>query len=261
MRQITDIKELRRIQIDILDNVAEFCDSHNIKYSLSSGTLLGAIRHKGYIPWDDDVDLYMHRNEYNRFVKSYKDESGRYELKCQGTKKYLYTYAKICDSQTILAEDEVDGFELGVNIDIFPIDYITDNINKRKKLWWWKKKLYRIRRAKIQNTNFLDSKLNYLGYRYVPIPLWAVDKLIHHFFQDNKPSKTMCNLTESGGRYDGCFSNECLEETPITVEFEGKLYKAMAKWDEYLTATYNDYMTLPPEDQRVVHHFIAYYKD
>lgn len=261
MRQITDITELRKIQIDILDNVVGFCDNHGIRYSLSSGTLLGAIRHKGYIPWDDDVDLYMHRNDYNRFIKEYDDPNKRYELKCQGSKKYLYTYAKICDNQTLLMEDEVAGFELGVNIDIFPVDYVSDDINKRKRLWWWKKKLYRIRRAKLQNTNFLDSKINYLGYRYFPLPLWAIDKLIHHLFQDNTPTNTMCNLTESGGRFDGCFSRECLENDYVLVEFEGKKYKAMAGWKEYLIATYNDYMKLPPENERVIHHFVAYHLD
>ena len=261
MRQIVDKNELRKIQIDILDNVAEYCDNNNIIYSLSSGTLLGAIRHKGYIPWDDDIDLYMHRNDYNRFINKYCDSNNRYELKCQGSKKYLYTYAKVCDKHTLLIEDEVKGFELGVNIDIFPVDYVNDDIDKRKKLWWWKKKLYRIRRAKLQDTNFLDSRINYLCYRYVPVPLCVIDKIIHCLFQDNKPTNTMCNLTESGGRYDGCFSRECIEGTPVQVEFEGKIYNAMSGWEEYLKATYGDYLQLPPEDQRVTHHFLAYYLD
>ncbi len=259
MRQITDNKELRKIQIDILDNVADFCDNNGIQYFLSSGTLLGAVRHKGYIPWDDDIDLYMHRDEYNKFIKIYNDPQGHYELKSQGSPKYLYTYAKVCDTRTLLKEDEVKGFELGVNIDIFPVDFVNDDIKKRKRLWWWKKKLYRIRRAKLQDTNFLDSKINYFGYRYLPVPRWVIDKIIHWLFQDNKRTNTMCNLTESGGRYDGCFSRECIEGEPVEVEFENKHYHAMHGWEEYLRATYGDYMQLPPEDQRVTHHFLAYY--
>lgn len=262
MRPINDKDELRAIQLDILDCVVEFCNQHNLRYFLSSGTLLGAVRHKGYIPWDDDIDLYMPRNDYNRFVNTFNDYSDKLELKCQGSKKYLYTFAKVCNKHTLLLEDEVKGFELGINIDIFPVDFITDNINKRKKLWKWKKKLFRIRRAKLQDTCFLDSKFNYLCYRYVPIPLAIIDKIIHKLFQDNKPTGTMCNLTESGGRYDGCFSRECIEGEPTEVEFEGKRYKAMNGWDEYLKATYgSDYMQLPPEDQRVTHHFKAYHLD
>ena len=262
MKQITDNRELRRIQLDILDRVVDYCSRHNLRYFLSSGTLLGAVRHKGYIPWDDDIDLYMPRNDYNELVKSFSDPSGTLELKSQGSKNYLYTFAKVCNKHTLLLEDEVPGFELGINIDIFPVDYITDDINKRKKLWKWKKTLYRIRRAKLQNTCFLDSRFNYLCYRYVPVPIIVIDKIIHKLFQDNEPTGTMCNLTESGGRYDGCFSRECIEGTPIEVEFEGKKYKAMHGWKKYLEATYgSDYMQLPPVDQRVTHHFLAYHLD
>lgn len=261
MKPITDKQELRQIQLDILDWVVDFCKSHDLRYFLSSGTLLGAIRHKGYIPWDDDIDLYMPRKDYNKFIKLFNDPSDTIELKKQGSKKYLYTFAKVCNKHTLLLEDEVPGFELGINIDIFPVDFVSDDINTRKKLWWWKKKLYRIRRAKLQNTNFLDSKFNYLCYRHVPIPLRIVDKLIHKLFQDNEPTNTMCNLTESGGPYDGCFSRECIEGKPVEVEFEGKKYQAMYGWDEYLKATYGNYMQLPPVDQRVTHNFIAYHID
>lgn len=261
MKPITDKQELRDIQLDILDWVADFCNSHNLRYFLSSGTLLGAIRHKGYIPWDDDIDLYMPRKDYNDFVKIFHDSTDTLELKYQGSQKYLYTFAKVCNKHTLLLEDEVKGFELGINIDIFPVDFVSDNINTRKTLWWWKKKLYRIRRAKLQNTNFLDSKFNYMCYRHVPIPLWLIDKLIHKLFQDNKPTNTMCNLTESGGRYDGCFSRQCIEGEPVEVEFEGKKYKAMHGWQEYLEATYGDYMQLPPENQRITHNFSAYFLD
>ena len=111
MRPINDKYELRAIQLDILDCVVEFCNQHNLRYFLSSGTLLGAVRHKGYIPWDDDIDLYMPRNDYNRFVKTFNDYSDMLELKCQGSKKYLYTFAKVCNKHTLLLEDEVKGFD------------------------------------------------------------------------------------------------------------------------------------------------------
>ena len=80
MRRITDVKELRQLQIAILDNVVAFCNERGISYSLAGGTLIGALRHKGYIPWDDDIDLYMLRKDYEIFAKTYQDSTGRYEL-------------------------------------------------------------------------------------------------------------------------------------------------------------------------------------
>lgn len=77
MRQITDINELRQIQMGILDHVHRFCEAHGLTYFLSSGTLIGAVRHKGYIPWDDDIDIYMPRKDYEQFLKIYSDETGR----------------------------------------------------------------------------------------------------------------------------------------------------------------------------------------
>lgn len=80
MRQITDVQELRGIQLATLDNIVAFCDAHGINYSLSSGTLIGAVRHKGYIPWDDDIDLYMLRDDYERFLDTFKDDDGVYSV-------------------------------------------------------------------------------------------------------------------------------------------------------------------------------------
>ena len=79
MRKIEDIHELRQIQIGILDSVHHFCEAHGLRYFLSSGTLIGAVRHKGYIPWDDDIDIYMPRRDYEQFLKTYCDEGGKYK--------------------------------------------------------------------------------------------------------------------------------------------------------------------------------------
>ena len=94
MRRITDIKELRDIQM-VLDNVHKFCEEQGLRYSLSSGTLIGAVRHKGYIPWDDDIDIYMQRVDYERFLKTYQDQQGHYKLLAPSQKErdeaYYYT--------------------------------------------------------------------------------------------------------------------------------------------------------------------------
>ena len=98
MRQITYINELRQIQIGILDHVHRFFEAHGLTYFLSSGTLIGAVRHKGYIPWDDDIDIYMPRKDYEKFLNSYCDKTGRYRALNHLTEPhYYYTFAKVVD--------------------------------------------------------------------------------------------------------------------------------------------------------------------
>ena len=98
---ITDIKELRDIQLGIMDDVHRFCEAQGLRYSLSSGTLIGAVRHQGYIPWDDDIDIYMMRDDYERFLKTYHDEQGRYRvLDPKKEDHYYYTFAKVVDQRT-----------------------------------------------------------------------------------------------------------------------------------------------------------------
>ena len=93
MKQITDINQLREIQMGILDDVHRFCEVHELTYFLSSGTLIGAVRHKGYIPWDDDIDIYMPRKDYEQFLLTYRDETGRYRaINPQTEPHYYYTF-------------------------------------------------------------------------------------------------------------------------------------------------------------------------
>ena len=132
MKEIS-LNELRKIQIDILDKVHNFCIQNNITYFLSSGTLLGAIRHGGYIPWDDDIDLYMPRESYERFINIYKDDSHDTRvITLYNNKEYYYPFAKVEDTNSIVIENVPEKFNIGINIDIFPIDGVPNNLICRK---------------------------------------------------------------------------------------------------------------------------------
>ena len=261
MKQITDIQELRRIQMGILDDVHRFCEQHQIRYFLSSGTLIGAVRHKGYIPWDDDIDIYMPRADYEQFLKTYQDEEGIYRvIDPQQEPHYYYTFAKVVDLRTRMVEKETEGYEIGVYMDIFPVDYVTEDLAERERIFKRKHLLYKIRRCKISYSNPLRSRLAYLCYKYLPISVAQLNQKIRKLVVREAPTNTVCNMTEAGPKMKGCFPAEDIASS-VDILFEGKLYKTMVGYKDYLTRTYGNYMQLPPEDQRVTHKFEAYWLD
>lgn len=258
MKKIEDIHELRQIQMGILDNVHRFCEANNLRYFLSSGTLIGAVRHKGYIPWDDDIDIYMPRKDYEQFLREFKGSEQFKLLNPAQEPHYYYTFAKVVDLRTRMVEDETEGFEIGVFMDIFPVDYVTDNLQERERVFKLKKLLYKIRRCKISNSNPLQSHLAYIVYKYLPLSVKQIERKIRRLIVLEEPTHTVCNMTEAGPKMKGCFPAADIA-TSIDIEFEGKTYKTMVGYKDYLERTYGDYMTLPPVEQRVTHHFEAYW--
>lgn len=259
MKKIEDIQELRQIQMGILDEVHRFCEQHGLRYFLSSGTLIGAVRHKGYIPWDDDIDIYMPRQDYEQFLQTYHDASGCYKaIDPQREAHYYYTFAKVVDQRTKMVEKETEGYEIGVYMDIFPVDYVTDDLQERERIFKQKKLLYKIRRCKISKSNPLYSKLAYFIYKHWPLSVHQIEQRIRRLIVLDTPTQTVCNMTEAGPSIKGCFPAEDIASS-VDIEFEGRMYKTMVGYKDYLERTYGDYMTLPPVEQRVTHHFEAYW--
>ena len=125
-----ELRKLQRIELEMLIEVDRICQKHNIQYSLDGGTLLGAVRHKGFIPWDDDIDIGMKREDYTIFTQQFNHgDNKRYSFHClENDKNYLYPMGKVLDNATVLYEPNKEyGYQIAVYIDVFVYDHIPSD--------------------------------------------------------------------------------------------------------------------------------------
>lgn len=267
MKEI-NITELRSIQLSILCDVDKYCRDNNINYSLAGGTLIGCIRHKGYIPWDDDIDIYMLRDDYERFISSYNNQRKNTRVASLNTdERYDLAYAKIEDSRTIMIENVDNVNNCGVNIDLFPLDGVPNSTKDRRKYVNKLIRLYNLsllknvstdwqNRSLIKNVILLISKifLQYSSMRGLAQKLDAsIDKSLN--------TTTMVSSLTCGNPVTMCFNRKCMQKFR-EMSFEGKNFMVMDGFHDYLTNAYGDYMKLPPLEQQKSHHaFSAWWKD
>lgn len=260
---ITDeeLQQLKAIELEILDEFVRICDKHSIKYFLSGGTCLGAIRHKGFIPWDDDIDVSMLRSDYEKFCEVCKtDLANAYILQNFHTEKNCgLIFGKIRKKNTIFSEDYSRHIKMnqGIWIDIFPYDNVPDNEKERSK---YIKKVTFLKNLYIVKCGYktppgmsLYGKIAYSVAKFICLFI-SQSALIKKLNKElmlyaNSNSK---NVFPFGGAYS--IEKELLPKTMLNntcrVEFEGKTYTTFAEYNEYLAGHYGDYMTLPPEKNR-----------
>lgn len=274
MRQIQK-KDIQPLECQILFQILDFFEQNQIRYFTSGGTTLGSVRHGGFIPWDDDIDLYIPRADYDRMLQLSANRTIGKNIRIYrpGDKNYIYPFAKACNTSTRLNEQNIRRREqdIGIFIDLFPLDQFYDHPARRALLILQSKWLNSLlvsasdqvnlsqkgsfRRlakdvvrtlqkplAKAIGIRRLTCAIDNLGRRTAKVPCHWVGDLV------------WCN----GGRdfYPSDYFASGVEGT-----FEGRTIQNPVGYHAYLQKLYGDYMQLPPENQRVMHGFTGWYLD
>lgn len=257
-------EKLRNLQLTELEMIAEvdrICRKNNIEYSLDGGTLLGAIRHKGFIPWDDDADVIFTRREYAKFYKCCKNDLNTEKFFLQEYRTdpgYRWGYAKLrrLGTEFVRFGQEHTQYKKGVCIDLFVVDNVPDQYLLRRLYYAYN---YCIRKILYSDVGRVQAESGFLRawYRLLYlIPRNKAFKARNHFASkcNKKETKLVSHLTHPypSKKTKYGMPAECFKEF-IDLEFEGFYFKGFKQYDKYLSLLYGDYMKLPPEDKRKVH--------
>lgn len=253
------LKKLHQIELEILDEFVRICDKYNLEYFLTGGTMLGAMRHQGFIPWDDDIDIGMMRKDYDLFIKYAKtDLDKKYYLDCFETnKEYYLPFAKIRKNNTIFDEEESHHLNnhKGIFIDIIPFE----NAKKQDSII---QKIQAILVRNIISTMFYKNKLRTLKEIEHPILVITLNifskkqlmKLQNRLMHLNKNNNSEYVVALAGSyEYRKETSKREIFIPGKKVKFEDREYVGMNNSDAYLKKIFGNYMELPPKEKRKNH--------
>ncbi len=279
MKELTN-QEMQQVELGVLRVLAGICEEQHFDYFLMYGTLLGAVRHKGFIPWDDDLDIMMKRPDYDRLLQyliAHEEELLPYKLFSPiNNPQYPFMIARFCDTRYQYVGNNEKDCGMGIFVDIYPMD----GAGKTWKEVQRKGNYYRFLSSMCflaSRERFFVSHVEYssrksFGKTLVKFPLYLIAKLfgVKFFF------KRLDHLKEKH-RYEDCayvgpttwqsdykrdvMKKEYVDET-VFIEFEGEQFRAPKYYKEILKQKYGNYMELPPEEKRVAtHDYKAYQKE
>ena len=266
MKKQLSLDEIKQVELQILIEFRRICNELGLRYYLSGGTLLGAIRHKGFIPWDDDIDLAMPRSDFNKlieFSRSYQNDTYKFLFFSQsGT---LLPYAKFVNVKThIDAKYAEDEMQQHLWLDIMPMDGLPEDLNEVARIYKkaeYYRKIIGLCNAKLGEGKSAVKKLA----KYVLKPLaliYGKDRAINHLNNlamkyDYDSSKYVGAITWGlYGVSERMLKAEVDQTTEIT--FENNKFSTFSCWDSYLKGLYKDYMKLPAVEKRINHEMIAW---
>ncbi|MDR3587302.1 MAG: LicD family protein [Desulfosporosinus sp.] len=256
-----DLRKLQLIQLDAFQEVDRICKKYNLAYYMIAGTLIGAVRHKGFIPWDDDIDIAMLRSDYDRFLNCCASElTDKYFVQNYRTDTDFYpALTRICIKGTYLDDKYAKHlkFKKEAYIDIFPLDNVPDDEEMMEKHGNRIMTIDRIMSYKaclVYRKGPFYSKLigkKLLKMLLLPISLNSLQRCREKAMKEysNQTTSRVCS-TATMYSYKKHVMQRSSYENGVLLEFEGGMYYAPREWDTYLKQIYGDYMMLPPEEMR-----------
>lgn len=268
--------EARQLMLDLLQHIDTLCKNHGIRYTLSDGTLIGAVRHKGFIPWDDDIDISMLREDYDKFREGFDTWEHAPHLELLDFRKdadIMFPFFKICDRRTEMQMARNSKRPIGINIDVFPLDAIPggrlrghlfirlcyflkqcQSLANRER--WHSKKLTMA--ESLIRTMFRVLTFGAPVSFFCRLQQWVAS----HYKGKNCPwtANVTWRTNMKAGPDRDCIPTAAYQED-VELEFEGKKYPCISGYDTYLRKIYGDYMTPPTEQARAnVHLFKMWWK-
>ena len=258
MKQLT-IEECRPYLLDTLKHIDLFCRKNDIQYSLGYGTLIGAIRHKGFIPWDDDIDIIMTRKNYDKFINLYQNTPCYVLFKDDAIANHLHAVISNEKTYVTFPKGTTDDYfyKGGLWVDLFPLDGVDDEedyLNRRSRILFFRQ----IRKISELGGFGNRNHIRRLMMNSIKPFLSPFSKLIGRHIE-----KIMKKKSFQGTKYVSSFSvwywkqktiPNFFFDNYIETEFEGHHYQAIKEYDHYLRDLYGDYMQFPPEDERTPKH-------
>lgn len=245
-----DIREVQAVMLDILSAIDEICRRHGFRYVLNSGTMLGAIRHQGFIPWDDDADILLPRDDYEEFIKvANRELDPKYRFECmENNKNYPYNFGKVFNVNTVYTEKASASLDIchGVYVDVFPMDYVDD-----KDYLKHTKKIGKYTQLRYYHLGFGKHPRYKSLAKCIPLKFINAGADRHMKYYGTKGDR-LCKMCHFG-KNKPVIPKSVFTDV-IEVPFEGRMFFVPREYDSFLRGRYGDYMQLPPvEKQRRVH--------